>query len=458
MAIIKSLRVRLGNALLGAKQKDYIPPLTPFDGMSDLGGLNQYTSKWEQISANIGWSYAANTAIADPCAAVKIQLFRRKSDGDREEITEHEILDLIDNPNAVHTGEQLRQLHHTYMNFVGEGYIHMIADAGEDFIPSKGKLPGALEVFPAHLVQFRLGDTYSKSTVKYKQVEYPLASVIRDINPDPNDPFKGRSVIAASAAAIDLEEQMKDWDRQLFINGAHPSLVFTANEAMQDDAYKRWEQQFTDKHAGVTNAHKPLLIEGGDVKTLMFSQQDLEFLESRKWSRDEILAMWRVSPGMLGSVENVNRSNLDAGFYIHALINTVPRVRQFVKQLNTSLVKVYDPMLELDYVNPVPEDAEAKLAEAKAGVNTWRTIDETRDSYGEKPLPNHQGEQMIILSRGGAQTLESVLEGPPPPIPPEPIDPLDDPDDAEAADQPDKADPKKSLAGVKKKPSMTDRK
>ncbi len=66
----------------------------------------------------------------------------------------------------------------------------------------------------------------------------------------------------------------------------------------------------------------------------MMNQQDLDFLESRKFSRDEILAMFKVSPGMLGSVENVNRANLDAGFYINAVINVVPRIRQFVRQVN----------------------------------------------------------------------------------------------------------------------------
>jgi capsid portal protein len=75
----------------------------------------------------------------------------------------------------------------------------------------------------------------------------------------------------------------------------------------------------------------------------MLNQQDLDFLNSRKFSRDEILAMWRVSPGIIGAVENVNRSNLEAGFYIHAVVNIRPRIRQFVRQLNASLVSFYDP-------------------------------------------------------------------------------------------------------------------
>ena len=75
--------------------------------------------------------------------------------------------------------------------------------------------------------------------------------------------------------------------------------------------------------------------------------------------------MWRVSPGMLGQLENANRSNLDAAFLINAMVNVKPRIRQFVKQLNATLVKVYDPTLELGFEDPVPEDAEAKLKAAQ---------------------------------------------------------------------------------------------
>ncbi len=38
-----------------------------------------------------------------------------------------------------------------------------------------------------------------------------------------------------------------------------------------------------------------MLIEGGDVTTIM-GQRDLDFIQSREFSRDEILAMFRLSP------------------------------------------------------------------------------------------------------------------------------------------------------------------
>jgi hypothetical protein len=144
----------------------------------------------------------------------------------------------------------------------------------------------------------------------------------------------------------------------------------------------------------------------------MLNQQDLDFLNSRKFSRDEILAMWRVSPGIIGAVENVNRSNLEAGFYIHALINIRPRIRQFVRQLNASLVSTYDPTLELGFEDPVPEDTDAKLKAAREGVNKWWTIDEVRDQYGDAALPNDLGSQVYMANNNAP--LSAIADPPKP--------------------------------------------
>lgn len=441
------LRLRIAKAVLGSKAKAYIPNLASEDFIrSDDGSrLKNYFSKADKLTANIGWAYAANTAIVEACAAVELKLYRKDAKGNREEVTDHELLDLLDSPNFAHTGEQLRQLHFTYMNFTGESYILMLK-AGHPFTPAKGQLPDALQIIPSHQASFELGETYTKSVVKFGQEKYPITAFIRDLNPDPGNPYNGRSVIAAAAAAIDTDDQMKEWNRRFFANNARPGLIFSSNEELSDDAYRRFQEQFSDEHTGTENAHKPLFVEGGDAKPYMLSQTDLDFLDSRKFSKDEILAMWRTSPAILGMTENVNRSNMEGAMYIQAVINTVPRVRQFVRQFNATLVKVYDPTLFVDYVNPVPEDQAAKLNYADKGVNKWLTIDETREYYGEDELPDGLGAQLYMPAT--VAPLSAVADGTarPAPVvaPPAVADPELDPED--------QSDPKtgKSLAGVKK--------
>ncbi|WP_159441864.1 phage portal protein [Williamsia sterculiae] len=422
-----------------------MPALNPTGGLmfpGSGGPLKRYDTKAEQITALTGWVYTANGAIADPCAAVELKLFRKKKDGTKVEVAfgdpAMEIMDLLNSPNALHTGEQLRQLHFTYMNIVGESYVYMRGLDGNPFIPSKGKLPAALDIFPAHMTAFRLGSNYSDSTVHLGEHAYPIQSIIRDLNPDPSNPWLGQSIVAAAAQTVNLEEQMKTVNEMLMKNGARPSVVFQTNEQLDDSVYERWKKQFFDDYTGVMNSGKPLLIEAGSVVQNMLSPRDLDYLASRRFSRDEILAMFRLSPGMIGLVENVNRANLEAGFYVNAVVNIVPRVRQFVRQVNASLVGIYDPSLELDFVNPVPEDADAKRAYVEGATDKFITKDEARAMYGLKPLPDGLGEH-IIVTGNAVMSLEDVLAEKPP------VAPMAESEDEPPEDKPGKKPPRDEL-------------
>lgn len=444
------LRVRLAGKLLGSRAKEYIPALSPLDGWPDTSGrLKSYQNKSEQLTANLNWSYAANRAIVDPAGAVPLKAYRKNKDGDLEEATDSkalELLELVNNPNNVHTWEQTAALHYTYMNFNGEAYTMMFRN-GQPWAPTPGQLPHALQEIPANQVQFKLSKAgYSKSTVKYLGQEYPISVFVRDINPDPANPYMGQSIISAAASIINSDNEMRDWNNRLMANGASPSIVFTTNESLDPESYERWRQQFVDEHTGAMNAGKPLLIEQGDVKPFSLSPRDLDFLESRKFTRDEILAMWRVNPYIIGSVEDVNLATAKASRIQHAEINIEPRVRQWVRQLNATMVSVFDPELLLGYDPIVPEDEDAKLKYVSEGVNKWLTIDEARAAYGDDELPDGLGAQLYLLNTHAP--LSSIADGSARPQPGSSGAGAASDDDAGTND-PDK-DGKKSLDGVKK--------
>jgi HK97 family phage portal protein len=458
------LRIRLARAIAGTKAKEYIPALSPLDGWPDTSGrLKSFQNKSEQLTANLNWSYAANRAIVDPAAAIELKAYRKdRKTGELKEASDAkaaELIDLLSNPNNVHTWEQLAGLHYTYMNFNGEGYTMMFRN-GQPWTPTPGQLPHAVQEIPANQIQFKLSkEGYSKSTVKYQGAEYPLSVFVRDINPDPDNPYFGHSIISAAAAIINSDLEMREWNNRLMANGAAPSVVFTSNEEMSQEAYERWKQQFQDEHTGAANAGKPLLVEGGDVKPFMLSPRDLDFLESRKFTRDEILAMWRVNPYIIGSVEDVNLATAKAARIQHAEINIEPRVRQWVRQLNATMVSVFDPELILGYEPIVPEDDEAKLKYHAAAANKWETIDEARAAFGDEALPAKLGEQIYMPNLNAP--LAAIADGsakPQPVAPASGTPPADDTTDDDGTNDPEADGTSKSapaLAGVKKKTYLT---
>lgn len=439
------LRYKLAARLLG-RGKAFIPHLSNTLELFDGGGtLKNYRTKSEAITANLGWAFTANDAIARPAARVELVLYRRDKKGDRTQLFDHEVLDLIQRPNGALKGKQMRRLHFSYMNFAGESY-ELMMKGDKPFEPKKGQLPDSLHILPAHLVEFKVGDTYSQSIVKFNNNEYPISSVMRDLNPDPRNPYFGQSIITAAAATIDTDEQMKDWNRRFFANNARPGLIFSTKEEMSEDAYNRWKKQFSDEHTGGENAYKNLLVENGEAKPYMVNQQDLDFLNSRKFTRDEIFAMFQVSPAVVGMVENANRSIMDGAIYTHTINNVLPRIEDWVELQNSSWIQVYDPTLELDFISPLPEDTDTKLKEAAAGTNTWMTIDETREQYGMKPLPDGLGAQ--IYAQGTLAPLERIAAAP------EPVDtPEDDSENDDDPDDPTSTDSEGKKSVPKSSPS-----
>jgi phage portal protein BeeE len=62
-------------------------------------------------------------------------------------------------------------------------------------------------------------------------------------------------------------------------------------------------------YVGTANAHKPMLLEGDiEVTKSVTSRAEMQFIEGRKFNREEILSVLDIDPSKLGITENSNRS------------------------------------------------------------------------------------------------------------------------------------------------------
>lgn len=375
--------------------------------------VSEYKTKQAQLMANVGWVYAANQVIADDCSAVRLKLMHVMKDGDEEEVYSHEILDLLDDPNNVITAKQLWNLYYSYLNLTGEAYILKLDQKG-NALEDKHKLPSALFPLPSHLCEFHVGEkSWDESYVMFNGERYPINAVLRDINPDPENIYNGMSIVRKASLTVDTDIQMKRWNNKLFKNGARPGVVVEVPDQLKDDAYKRLKQQFDEQYRGVGNAFNRVILEGGaKMSPFMMTTQDLDFLESKRFTRDEILAMFKVSGSNLGITEDVNRANAEAQEYSYAKRCIKPRLEQFVDFINKRLLRpIYNGEYKLDFEDPIPENTEMRLREAEAGVNKWLTINEVRDMYGREALENGNGDQLYVpISNVPIEDLEYLSD------------------------------------------------
>lgn len=124
---------------------------------------------------------------------------------------------------------------------------------------------------------------------------------------NPYDRYRGLAPLEAAQMGLDQDYLASQYNKAFFANSALPGGVIEVDEEMSDESFGRMKSQFQDHHQGVNKAHMLAILEGGaKYKQLVPSQKDMEFLNQKKWNRDEILACFKVPKLELGVWDDVN--------------------------------------------------------------------------------------------------------------------------------------------------------
>lgn len=121
-----------------------------------------------------------------------------------------------------------------------------------------------------------------------------------------------RSLVMQAREAIGLALDAERHARGLLSRGARPAGILTVGKRLSDEALKRLRDGFRAAFEGADNAGKTLVLEDGiEFKALQFSSTDLQFLELRRFQRQEIARVFRVPLALLGDLERVTHSNVE---------------------------------------------------------------------------------------------------------------------------------------------------
>lgn len=117
------------------------------------------------------------------------------------------------------------------------------------------------------------------------------------------DGIRGESPVAQMRNAIGSSLAMSDYTAAFFSQGARPDLVLEVPGRLSETARREIIESWRARHEGSGRAHRVALIEGGmQVKTLQMPHDDMQFLESRRFERSEIISWFRIPPHLVSDV------------------------------------------------------------------------------------------------------------------------------------------------------------
>ena len=373
-------------------------------GLEELGRLfGGASSSWstqtqlEQYGKSL-YVYAAVNKIATKVAAIELHLYKIKnSAGDSEEILNHEILDLVTKINPFQTRTEFLKTAWINKKLTGEAFWVKIRNNRGKVIELWNLRPDLITIVADPLAYIKHYE-FQKSDGK-KEIFKP-EDIIHFKDPNPMSTFRGMSPITAAKYRIETEEQATRYQKDFFQNNARPDALLMTEQQLDTEQRTQMTSSWEERHKGKSNTSKLGLLEGGmKYQQVSISQREMDYIESMKFTRDDILVAFGVPKAVI-TTDDVNYSNADAGIRMFLSETIQPEMTQLVEVLNEFLVTPdFGEQFYLDFKDPTPSDRAALRADHTAGYGKWLTTNEIRADYN---LPEVEGGDVIAVQTGFA--------------------------------------------------------
>ncbi|MBI4369620.1 MAG: phage portal protein [Elusimicrobia bacterium] len=116
----------------------------------------------------------------------------------------------------------------------------------------------------------------------------------------------GLSPLASLILPITVDKFAQVYNRAFFVNGAKIRGAFIMKDATPEQV-ERNQEYMKARAQNPDLSHSDLVLEGNvEFKQISTNQKDMEFLELREFTRNEILAVYGVPPGKVSIIETGN--------------------------------------------------------------------------------------------------------------------------------------------------------
>ncbi|RLF66398.1 MAG: phage portal protein, partial [Thermoplasmata archaeon] len=329
--------------------------------------------------------YKAIKAIADNVPQAEIVL---KNWQTGEPAEDSDLERLLENPNPFMSRSDFLQAVVGFYALYGEAFI--VKDMDTVGQATGKKLPYGLYVFNPSKFEPIVEGNGDKKELKgwrFGNTSFGLQEVIhlRDFNP--YDEVRGLSPLEPAGLNIDVDYAALLYNRAFFENDATPGLALATDQKLNEQIVERIRKKWEARHKGVGKAFRVAILEAGlKPVTLSYSHKDMDFIEQRRYAREEILGIWRVPKALFNITEDLNYATFMGQMKIFWLYTIAPILRKVEDALNRGLVYPYNNRiyLEFDYSN-VPafqEDFKEKVEVAKVLFEMGFTANEINERLG----------------------------------------------------------------------------
>ena len=370
------------------------------------------------------WVYTCSTKNANAVAQATLRLYAVTNNGDSKiraihrrlnikeltylksvgsrkaedivEITSHPLLDLLRNISDDSDEYETMELTELHLELAGNAYWYIGYD-------TRLGIPSSIQVLRPDLVK-RVVDSKTGRLKGYlygsgqNKIALMPEEVVHYRFPDPMNPGgTGMSPLQAVIASDEQYQRTLEYETALAQNNAIPSIGIMYDGVVNGDEVKKVEADWNRALRGTSKTGRVKVFDSRfEIKQFALTPAELNFLEGRKWTREEIAGAYGVPLSLL-TTGDVNLANALVGERSYARWTLLPRLRRLEDKLNAVLRRWYgEDRIFVAFDNPIPEDDKFELERTqKLSGGAIITRDEARIMQGFTPVGGEDGSSYI---------------------------------------------------------------
>jgi len=300
------------------------------------GFLFSGTTSGKYVSADTAMQtaavYACVKILAEAIACLPLHVFTREADGSKKHIIEHSLYALLhDEANPEMTSFVWRETAMTHLLLWGNAYAQIVRDGRGQPIALYPLLPGKMTVSRNDTGKLVYAYMSDKGEVKFSREN------ILHIPGLGFDGLVGYSPITMQRNSIGLSMSAEEYGAKLFDNGAIPGGVLEHPGVIKN--IDKLRESWNAAHKGSGNAGKTAILEEGlKFHAIGINPEDAQFLETRKYQKNEIASIFRIPPHMIGDLEKSSFANIEQMSLDFVKYTLNPWIIRWEKSLKQALV------------------------------------------------------------------------------------------------------------------------
>lgn len=400
----------------------------------------QQTIAVNDVSAfNCSAVWAANSLISESFGATPAHVYRRRKSGTLDKATDHEIEQVFQDIAEQHPAERcisrtpdgamppivFQSAVQSHLGIGGNGYAEIVRNG-------RGQCT-AMHMLQPRCVQVGVNTTglpyYDVYNMPQLQSDTDVSLYDFKFNGSPErfhftdmlhvkgfsqDGITGKSPLRCARESIGVSIMQDRYAVQQLVRG-RPFGFLKALQRLSPKMLRLIKKNWSERHEGSNNNRQVGILHGGlDWVAAGVNNDDMQFLQLRKFQIAEIARWYRCPPHMLGELSESKYANIEQLMTEFMLTTMLPWFTRWEQEMNLKMFtysESFNHFVYFDLENWMRGDAETRALvnqiKFRSGV---LDIDEWRAEDMKNPLPDGYGSHAMCMA-SQYDTVERVVQG-----------------------------------------------